>query len=133
MDVSVRVQPGESVFAIGYPLGERLGLEPSIVNGLVNAVVGPNDDPTLFRLSAPLNPGNSGGPIVNSRGEVVGVAVSALRGKLIEGIAFGIKIATATPILGDLTPGLTRLPKEPIPPERIFGLVSPWVVRVISQ
>lgn len=62
MDVSVRVQPGESVFAIGYPLGERLGLEPSIVNGLVNAVVGPNDDPTLFRLSAPLNPGNSGGP-----------------------------------------------------------------------
>ena len=133
VNVSLQIRPGEPVFVIGYPLGEQLGVDASIVDGLVNALVGPNDDSTLFRLSAAVNMGNSGGPILNQEGEVVGVAVSALRGQLVEGIAFGIKIGTAAPLLGDLALGSAPRSAGPVAPERIFEQVSPWVVRVVAQ
>ncbi len=133
VDLSLGVHPGEQIFVIGYPLGEKLGEEASIVGGLVNATVGPNDDPRLFRISAPLNPGNSGGPILNQRGQVVGVAVSVLRGRLVEGIGFGIKIGAATEIARDLSPPSSLGSTEPISPERIYEQVAPWVVRVVSR
>ncbi len=133
VDLSLGVHPGESIFVIGYPLGEKLGEEASIVGGLVNATVGPNDNPRLFRISAPLNPGNSGGPILNQRGQVVGIAVSVLRGRLVEGIGFGIKIGAATAIAGDLPPASGPESTEPISPEQIFERVAPWVVRVVSR
>jgi S1-C subfamily serine protease len=133
VDSSLGVHPGESIFVIGYPLGEKLGGEASIVGGLVNATVGPNDDPRLFRISAPLNPGNSGGPILNQRGQVVGVAVAVLRGRLVEGIGFGIKIGAAASILGNLTSASPLGSTDPVSPERIFEQVAPWVVRVISR
>jgi S1-C subfamily serine protease len=133
LDLSLGVHPGESIFAIGYPLGEKLGEAASIVGGLVNAAVGPNDDPRLFRISAPLNPGNSGGPILNQHGQVIGVAVSVLRGKLVEGIGFGIKIGAATSIVGDLIPASRLGSVEPVSPERIFERVAPWVVRIVSR
>lgn len=133
VDLSLGVHPGESIFVIGFPLGEKLGEEASIVGGLVNATVGPNDNPRLFRISAPLNPGNSGGPILNQRGQVVGIAVSVLRGRLVEGIGFGIKIGAATAIVGDLPPVSGSESTEPISPEQIFERVAPWVVRVVSR
>ena len=133
MDLSLGVRPGESVFVIGFPLGEKLGEGASIVGGLVNATVGPNDDPRLFRVSAPLNPGNSGGPILNQRGQVVGIAVSVLRGRQVEGIGFGIKISVASSIMADLTPASGLESAAPLSPERIFERVAPWVVRVISR
>ena len=133
VDLDLGVHPGESIFVIGYPLGEKLGGEASIVGGLVNAMVGPNDDPRLFRISAPLNPGNSGGPILNQQGQVVGVAVAMLRGRLVEGIGFGIKIGAATPIVGDLPPASGPGPVEPVSAERIFERVAPWVVRIVSR
>jgi S1-C subfamily serine protease len=133
VDVSLRVQAGEPIYAIGFPLGAQLSQEASIVNGLVNAVAGPNDDPTLFRVSAPLNPGNSGGPILNRHGQVVGIAASVLRGRLVEGIGFGIKIGTAAPILGDLALGANPGQVEPVSSEQMFEQVSPWVVRVVGR
>jgi len=133
LDLSLGVHPGESVFVIGFPLAEKLGGEASIVGGLVNATVGPNDDPRLFRISAPLNPGNSGGPILNQRGQVVGMALAVLRGKLVEGIGFGVKIGAATSVLGNIAQVSTRESTDTISPERIFERAAPWVVRVISR
>jgi len=132
VDPSIRVRPGESIFVIGYPLGEQLGRDPSITSGLVNATGGPGDDPTLFRISAPVHPGSSGGPILNQYGQVVGVVASAFRGKLVEGIALGTKISVAGAILADEVPSVA-LTAEPMTPERIFQLASPSVVRVIGR
>ena len=50
-------------------------------------------------MTTPINPGNSGGPVLNDHGDVVGIAASAIRGHSIEGIAFGIKVITAIPLL----------------------------------
>lgn len=96
------IDPGEEIHVLGYPLGGILGSRPSIVSGQVSASVGLRNAPNQFRITAPINPGNSGGPIINSRGEVIGVAVSVVRQQQIEGVGFGIRIGSSFSMLGDL-------------------------------
>ena len=82
---------GEEVIAIGYPLGGLLGDEPTVSVGIVSA-----KRDNRLQTDAALNPGNSGGPLVNSSGEVVGVVVSRLeqdrQGRPVAGIGFAIPI-----------------------------------------
>tara|TARA_Y100001934_G_scaffold283906_1_gene409841 strand:+ start:14484 stop:15779 length:1296 start_codon:yes stop_codon:yes gene_type:complete len=69
---------GEDVFALGYPLSALLGTSPRLTQGIVSASVGFADEPTQFQISAPIQPGNSGGPILNQYGELLGIAQSTL-------------------------------------------------------
>jgi len=69
------VRPGDSVLAIGHPLG----LEDTVSNGLVSAVRHVQDDLDVLQVSAPIAPGSSGGPLLNDRGEVIGVATAFLK------------------------------------------------------
>ena len=72
-------------------------------DGIVSAISGPGNNFSMLQISAPLQPGNSGGPIVNEDGEVIGVAVAALNKKLVEkytgsipeNINFGVKSSVA--------------------------------------
>lgn len=113
---------GESVHALGYPLTALLGRQPSIVTGQVSSTVGLEETPTQFRMTAPINPGNSGGPILNERGEVVGISVSSLRNQLLEGITFGIKIATALPLLQEADVVIQPMSTHPpLTPDKIFS------------
>ena len=68
---SDRVQIGEKVIAIGNPLG----LQFSVSEGIVSAVhrPGPNKIEAYIQTDAALNPGNSGGPLINKKGEVIGI------------------------------------------------------------
>jgi S1-C subfamily serine protease len=67
---------GEEVFTIGYPLTDILGVEPKFTEGSVSSLSGLKGDASYFQMSVPIQPGNSGGPVVNMRGEVVGVVAS---------------------------------------------------------
>jgi S1-C subfamily serine protease len=69
------VEVGETVFAIGNPRG----LEGTFSQGIVSSVRS-LDDFTLLQITAPISPGSSGGPIVDDKGQVVGVAVATFRG-----------------------------------------------------
>ena len=71
LDNSDNVQVGEKVIAIGNPLG----LQFSVSQGIVSAVhrEGPNDLKAYIQTDAALNPGNSGGPLINTRGRVIGI------------------------------------------------------------
>ena len=71
---SVRV--GEQVFTMGYPLTDILGQEPKFTEGSISSLSGVGGEPSLMQISVPLQPGNSGGPLVNARGEAVGVVTS---------------------------------------------------------
>jgi S1-C subfamily serine protease len=82
-----KVRSGDAVIAIGYPLSSLLSNEQHVTTGTVNALAGIGDDVRFMQISAQLQPGNSGGPILDETGSVVGVAV----GKLDE-----IKTAVAT-------------------------------------
>jgi S1-C subfamily serine protease len=68
---------GERVFTIGYPAISLLGEEPKFTEGSIAALSGPVGDPMLMQISVPVQPGNSGGPLVTERGELVGVVIAS--------------------------------------------------------
>ena len=70
------VHLGEPVFTIGFPAVDVLGEEPKYNDGTVGALGGPEEGPPSLQLSIPVQPGSSGGPVVNDRGEVVGIIES---------------------------------------------------------
>jgi S1-C subfamily serine protease len=72
------VDVGEPVFAFGFPLFGMTTTAMNLTNGIITSDVGLRDDPTRFQLNAAIQPGNSGGPIVDSAGLAIGVAVARL-------------------------------------------------------
>ncbi|HKA38371.1 MAG TPA: bifunctional trypsin-like peptidase domain-containing/SEL1-like repeat protein [Burkholderiales bacterium] len=81
VSASSGVRRGDTVYALGFPLVTIQGFEPKVTNGIISSLTGLLDDPTTFQITNPLQPGNSGGPIVSSDGQVVGIAASVLGGK----------------------------------------------------
>jgi len=69
---------GEKVFTIGYPHPDLMGAEPKLTQGIINARTGMRNDPRVFQISVPIQSGNSGGPLLNMRGEVVGITTSKI-------------------------------------------------------
>jgi S1-C subfamily serine protease len=65
------VRLGEPVFTVGFPAVDVLGDAPKYSDGTVGALSGLENDPPSLQLSVPVQPGSSGGPVVNDRGEVV--------------------------------------------------------------
>ena len=76
---------GDEVLVIGYPLGRVLAEEPSVTRGIISAVRFSN---AAYQLDAAVNPGNSGGPVLNKDGDVLGVLSFKVRSA--EGLAFAI-------------------------------------------
>ena len=70
---SVSPRVGEMVFAFGHPWGQRNTVTRGIVSALVTAQNRRGDKLPIVRSDAPLAPGNSGGPLVNASGQVVGI------------------------------------------------------------
>jgi S1-C subfamily serine protease len=70
------VRLGEPVFTIGFPAVDVLGEEPKFADGTIGALAGLEHDPPSLQLSIPVQPGSSGAPVVNDRGEVVGIVES---------------------------------------------------------
>ena len=96
---------GDTVYAVGNPLGD---LEFSMSTGHVSAldrVIKTDetvDSINMFQIDAAVNSGNSGGPVYNTRGEVIGVVTAKYSDTGVEGIGFAIPINDAAPIAQDL-------------------------------
>lgn len=69
---------GQEVFTLGYPLISLQGQEQKATFGRVNALSGIQGDARFVQIDTPIQPGNSGGPLVNEKGEVVGIVTSML-------------------------------------------------------
>jgi S1-C subfamily serine protease len=127
------------VHALGYPLGAGLSRQPSMVTGTISSTVGLEDDISRFRTTAPINPGSSGGPIVNDRGQVMGVAVAGLVREGVEAIRFGIKASATTALLQQARIATSfdvvvkPAPAPPRPPDQIFAEVSLSVVLIEAR
>ena len=102
-----KLRPGESVVVLGFPLSGLLTSDPIVTTGIVNALAGPRDDRHLLQISAPIQPGNSGGPLLDSSGHVIGVVVATMStlklakatGTIPENINFAIKATEAQSFL----------------------------------
>ena len=77
---SVSPRVGEMVFAFGHPWGQRNTVTRGIVSALVSAQNRRGDKLPVIRSDAPLAPGNSGGPLVNASGEVIGINAMIIGG-----------------------------------------------------
>jgi S1-C subfamily serine protease len=64
---------GANVFVMGYPLRSTMGDEIKLTNGIISSKTGFQGDVTSYQISAPVQPGNSGGPLFNENGELIGV------------------------------------------------------------
>jgi serine protease Do len=75
---------GEDIAAFGHPLHGLLSDSVKITTGNINSLVGIENDTRYLQVSTPLQPGNSGGPIVDRSGAVLGVASAVLGAKFTE-------------------------------------------------
>lgn len=64
---------GSSVFVLGYPLRATMGDEVKLTNGIISSKSGFQGDVTSYQITAPIQPGNSGGPLFNGSGNIIGI------------------------------------------------------------
>ena len=81
----------EEVIVAGYPLGKKVSASIKATSGTITALSGLGDNYGEFQTDAALNSGNSGGPVIDEMGNVVGVAVSKIQEEGVESFNFGIK------------------------------------------
>jgi S1-C subfamily serine protease len=114
------VRRGESVVTYGFPLAGLLSSGPTLTTGEVSALAGLNDNPTQYQISAPVQQGNSGGPLLDRQGNVIGVIVSKLNaariaqrtGDIPQNVNFAVKGSEAVDFLrrNGVTPVMRESP-----------------------
>lgn len=67
------IDVGNSIFVLGYPLITTMGSEIKLTNGIISSKAGFQDDISSYQISAPIQPGNSGGPLFDQKGSLVGI------------------------------------------------------------
>lgn len=88
-------EAGDTVYTVGYPIADQLG-GIKITDGIVSGLSGPGGDELRLQLTIPIQPGNSGGPVLDETGLVAGVISAKFTGRIgkseiyYEGISFGI-------------------------------------------
>jgi S1-C subfamily serine protease len=103
-------QVGEPVFTIGFPNIDVQGLEPKYTDGKISSLSGLQDDPSQYQISVPVQPGNSGGPLCDTNGIVVGIVVAQLSdmallrssGSLPQNVNYAVKTGQALKLLQSL-------------------------------
>ncbi len=107
VDVDQEGRLGEDIITIGYPLHGVLSSKPSLTTGNISALAGLEGDENYFQISAPIQPGNSGGPLISNKGLVYGVVQSKLNairlaqftGDIAQNINFAVKNNSAIKVL----------------------------------
>lgn len=141
---SASVDLGQEVYTLGFPLGDILGKSAKVSTGTVNSLYGIQDDPRLLLISNPVQPGNSGGPLFNEDGELIGIVFASLDAKYFyervdiipQNVNFAMKaeylsnIVSLLPESGEVTNRRGSLSSRSL--EEQVELLAPFVVRIKS-
>ena len=122
---------GTSVFALGYPMSSTLGEELKVTDGIISSKTGYQGDIVTYQISAPIQPGNSGGPLFDKQGYLVGITNAGVPDA--QNVGYAIK-ASYLRNLVDVSPVPFALPSS----NTISGLsftekikkISPYVVLI---
>lgn len=103
------VRKGTEVLTVGYPRVDLQGSESKVTTGIVSSLTGAANDPKSFQISVPVQPGNSGGPLVTHDGAVIGVISSKLNVSALspldawpENVNYAVKSSCLTDLLRTL-------------------------------
>ena len=136
----LRGRLGEFVASYGFPYGNVLSTSGNFTTGGLTALRGFNDDSSTIQVSAPIQPGNSGGPLMDSSGAVVGIskgilgtlsAAEAAGGAVPQNVNFGVSAGTVVTFLGSgnidaqVTTGGTKLE-----PEQVAEVAQKFTVQI---
>lgn len=140
---SNRVRLGATVATLGFPNPTLQGSTHKLAKGEIGGLAGIHDDPTRFQISVPVQPGNSGGPLFDMKGNVVGVIVAKLNdeaaraasGQEAENVNYAVK-STYLLRLMEWIPGLEKGRPEQRTQKRAFedvvGEVQVSTVRILA-
>ncbi len=130
--ISEKADIGEKAFTIGYPLNDIMGTNYKVNDGIISAKSGINDDVRYYQISVPLQPGNSGGPLFNKDGNVIGITSAKLSSKavgtLIENVNYAVK-ATYLASLINMMPNTSL----PTPTSKLVGKELQEQVKVLKN
>ena len=136
---SPRASLGEAATVAGYPLHGVLSKELNVTSGNVSALAGPDDDAKRLQITAPVQPGNSGGPLLDGAGNIIGVVASTLRatdaakiaGDIPQNVNFAIKGAVVRSFLDIHGVAYDRRPSDAkLTPEQLAELARTFTVAV---
>jgi S1-C subfamily serine protease len=136
------VQPvaGRAAIVMGYPMIGLLGDEqPALTEGIVAKAAGLGNDPNTFQLTSKINKGNSGGPVFDKRGRLLGVAVGKAdsvkvfekTGTVVEDMNIGIKGGRILAFLGKSPSRETEPPEMSL--EDLYREMLPRAVLIVGQ
>ena len=83
------VDVGSSIYTMGYPMASIMGQEIKITDGIISSKTGYDGDVVTYQISAPIQPGNSGGPMFSKKGDLIGITSSGIPGA--DNVGYAIK------------------------------------------
>ncbi len=124
------IDVGARVFTMGFPRIDEMGVTPKLTDGVISKLSGLQNDPASYQTTVTIQPGNSGGPLLNMSGEVVGVVRSMIGVKhmqtgetrAFENASCATKIDRLSKILSKLQPPADALQTLPHEPENMAAL-----------
>lgn len=82
---------GDDVIVTGYPLRGAMASSLNLTTGVISATAGWQDDPDSYTITAPVQPGNSGGPLLDHNGNLVGIITSQIKSEIAQNANFAVK------------------------------------------
>lgn len=133
------VRPGDQVVALGYPLAGLLVSSVSLTVGNVSALAGLGDDSRFLQISAPVQPGNSGGPLLDASGHLVGIVSGMINDRLVvratgsipQNVNFALKTTVARTFLD--SQGIayqTAQSEQQLSPADVGAIGRPFTVNI---
>ncbi len=103
------IDVGDNIFTLGYPLTSSMGEEIKLTQGIISAKTGFQGDISTYQVSAAVQPGNSGGPLLDKAGNVIGIISSKHSGA--ENVSYAIKSTYLINLIGILDEKI-KLPRR---------------------
>jgi len=125
---------GTKVYAFGYPMALSLmGKEIKVTDGMISSKTGFDGNITTYQITAPIQGGNSGGPLFDEKGNLIGINSSGLRSDVADNVAYSIKTSYILNLI-DILPKSIKLPSntklESLPLTEQIKEISKYVVLI---
>ena len=136
------VRAGDPVVALGYPLSGLLASTANLSVGNVSALAGLGDDSRYLQISAPVQPGNSGGPLLDAGGRLVGIVTAKLNavrvakytGDIPQNVNFALKAEVARTFLDSKGIAYRKAPSDQqLSPADVGDIARPFTVHIECQ